>query len=78
MNIGLDLRKANEGNSIGSFFMTHHVSGIFILSISWLLVIGILGYLLPIKIGRVFLLFVLIAHRFGASPWFSGNYGFGM
>jgi uncharacterized sodium:solute symporter family permease YidK len=71
-----DLSKANEGNPIGAFFMAKHISGIFIISIIWLILIAILGYYLPRKISRVFLLFTLIAHSYGASTWLSNNYGF--
>ena len=71
-----DLDKANEGNPIGAFFMGNHVSGIFIISTLWLSLIGILGYYLPRKISRIFLLFTLMAHSYGASTWLSNNYGF--
>jgi uncharacterized membrane protein len=70
------LNAANEGNPIGALFMKHHVSGLFIISILWLILIGVLGYYLPRKISRVFLLFTLIAHSFGASTWLSGRLGF--
>lgn len=56
--------------------MNYHVSGIFIVSGLWLVAIGILGYYLPRKVSRVFLLFTLIAHSFGASTWLSMKYGF--
>lgn len=71
-----DLSVANEGNPIGAFFMRNHVSGIFFISIFWLALIVVLGYYLPRKISRVFLLFTLIAHSFGASTWLSIHYGF--
>lgn len=71
-----ELSAANEGNPIGAMFMKHHVSGLFIISILWLILIGVLGYYLPRKISRVFLLFTLIAHSFGASTWLSGRLGF--
>lgn len=71
-----DLKKANEGNPIGSFFMQNHVSGIFVISIFWLILIGLLGYFLPRRFSRIFLLFTVIAHSFGASTWLSSRYGF--
>lgn len=71
-----DLKVANEGNPIGALFMRNHVSGLFIISAFWLILIGVLGYYLPERISRIFLLFVLIAHSFGASTWLSGRYDF--
>ena len=56
--------------------MGNHVSGIFVISFIWLVIIGILGYYLPRKFSNVFLLFVLIAHSWGASSWISNLYGF--
>jgi hypothetical protein len=71
-----DLAKANEGNPIGSTFMQMHVSGIFLISGIWIMLIAPLGYYLPRKLSKIFLLFVLIAHSFGASTWLSPRYGF--
>jgi hypothetical protein len=71
-----NLNMANEGNPIGNFMMKNHVSGIFIICGIWIILIGILGYYLPKKIARVFLLFALIAHSYGASTWISMKYGF--
>ena len=71
-----NLNLANEANDIGNFMMKQHVSGIFIVCGVWLILIGILGYYIPEKYSRIFLLFVLIAHSFGASTWLSYNYGF--
>jgi hypothetical protein len=71
-----DLTQANEGNPIGGSLMAMDVSGIFIVSGVWLLLIGPLGYYLPRKISKVFLLFVLVAHSYGASTWISPRYGF--
>ena len=71
-----DLTKANEGNPIGGTLMAIDVSGIFIISGIWLLIIGPLGYHLPRKLSRIFLLFVLVAHSYGASTWISPRYGF--
>lgn len=71
-----NLNLANEVNSIGNFMMRQHVSGIFIVCGTWLVLIGVLGYYIPKKYSRIFLLFVLIAHSFGASGWLSYNYGF--
>ena len=71
-----NLNVANEANDIGNFMMKQHVSGIFIVCGIWLILIGILGYYIPKKYSRIFLLFVLIAHSFGASSWLSNNYGF--
>jgi hypothetical protein len=71
-----NLNMANEANPIGNFMMKNHVSGIFIISIIWLILIGVLGYYLPKKISRIFLLFILIVHSWGASSWISMKYGF--
>jgi|GEM_PF-784435 len=67
---------ATEGNPIGALFMKHHVSGLFVISGIWLILIVLLGYHLPRKFSRVFLLFALIAHSFGASTWLSMHWGF--
>ena len=71
-----NLNMANEGNPIGNFMMKSHVSGIFIVCGLWLILIGVLGYYLPRKISRIFLLFVLMAHSWGASTWISMKFGF--
>ncbi len=71
-----DLTKANEGNPIGALFMRNHVSGLFIISGLWIIIIGLLGYFLPQKIKKIFLLFCVLAHSFGASTWLSSRYGF--
>ena len=71
-----DLTKANEGNPIGAFFMRNHVSGLFVISTLWIIVIVLLGYHLPKHIKKVFLLFCVIAHSYGASTWLSNIYGF--
>jgi hypothetical protein len=71
-----DLTKANEGNPIGALFMENHVAGLFIISGLWIFIIGLLGYFLPRQISKVFLLFCVIAHSFGASTWLSNRYGF--
>lgn len=71
-----NLAKANEGNPIGAFFMESHVSGLFVISALWLVAIAVLGYVLPKRVGKIFLLFCVIAHSYGASTWLSGNYGF--
>lgn len=62
-----NLAASNEGNPIGKYFMLNHVSGLFVISGIWLIIIGIAGYYLPSKFSKIFLLFVLIAHSFGAS-----------
>ena len=71
-----NLNMANERNPIGNFMMKNHVSGIFTISIFWLILIGVVGYYLPRKISRIFLLFVLMIHSYGASTWILPNYGF--
>jgi len=71
-----NLEMANEGNPIGNFIMKNHVLGIFVISFFWLIVIGVLGYYLPKKYSRIFLLFVLMVHSLGASTWIIPNYGF--
>ena len=71
-----NLNAANEANDIGNYMMKQHVSGLFIVCGIWLILIGILGFYIPKKYSRIFLLFVLIAHSFGASSWLFDNYGF--
>jgi hypothetical protein len=71
-----DLVKANEGNPIGALFMKNHVSGLFVISGLWIIAIGLLGYFLPRQASKIFLLFCVIAHSFGASTWLSTRYGF--
>ena len=71
-----NLKAGNEGNPIGAIFMANHVSGLFVISFAWLVIILVLGYYLPRRIARVFLLFTLIAHSFGASTRLSNYYGF--
>lgn len=71
-----NLSKANEGNPIGNLMMKNHVSGIFVISGIWLILIGLLGYHLPRKSSRIFLTFAVIAHSYGASTWISPRYGF--
>jgi hypothetical protein len=71
-----NLSQANEGNPIGNMMMKNHVSGIFVISGIWLVLIGLLGYHLPRRWSRLFLLFAVIAHSYGASTWISPRYGF--
>ena len=71
-----DLTKANEGNPIGALFMKNHVSGLFVISGLWIIAIGLLGYFLPRQASKIFLLFCVLAHSFGASTWLSTRYGF--
>jgi len=71
-----NLNVANEANTIGNFMMKQHVSGIFIVCGIWMILIGILGYYIPRKYSRIFLLCVLIGHCFGAGSWLSMLYGF--
>jgi hypothetical protein len=71
-----DLTKANEGNPIGFLFMTNHVLGLFVISAVWIFIIVLLGYFLPRQLSKIFLLFCVIAHSYGASTWLSSRYGF--
>ena len=71
-----NLSKANEGNPIGAFMMANHTSGIFIVCALWLILIRIIGLKLSNRKLKIFALFVLIAHSFGASSWLSNYYGF--
>jgi hypothetical protein len=71
-----DLTKANEANPIGAMFMAYHASGLFIVSGLWILLVGFLGYYLPRRISKMFLLFCVIAHSFGASTWLYNLLGF--
>lgn len=71
-----DLGKANEANPIGAFMMANHTYGIFIICGLWLILIGIIGFTLSDRKLKIFALFVLIAHSFGASSWLSYYYSF--
>jgi len=71
-----NLNMVNEGNPIGNFMMKNHVSGIFVISIMWLILIGVFGYYLPRKLSQIFLLFVLITHSWAASTWIFMEFGF--
>lgn len=71
-----NLDKANEGNPIGASLMANHVSGLFLISGIWIILIITLGYYLPSKLSKYFLLFTLIAHSYGASTWISPRYGY--
>lgn len=71
-----NLSLANEENPIGGFMMKKSIYGIYIISIFWLILISVLGYKLSRKFARIFLLFVFIAHNYGASTWLMSNYGF--
>lgn len=56
--------------------MKNHVSGLFVISALWIIAIGLLGYFLPRQPRKIFLLFCVIAHSFGASTWLSSRHGF--
>lgn len=71
-----NLSAGNEANPIGGFMMRQHVSGIFIVNGAWLLAVILLGYYLPRKYARPFLLFVLIAHTAAGSSWLVGRFPF--
>ncbi|SFF36553.1 hypothetical protein [Spirosoma endophyticum] len=71
-----NLKAANEGNPFGAFLMANYVSGIFLISVVWLIIIGIIGYYVSHKLLKIFVLFVLLAHTWGASSWLSPHYGF--
>ena len=71
-----NLKAKNEGNPIGALFMESHVAGLFVISFLWLVLIGVLGYYLPRRISRVFLLFVLMAQTYGACTWVNLKLGF--
>jgi len=71
-----DLSKANEGNPIGAFMMANHTYGLFIICGFWLVLIALISYKLNNRKLKIFALFVLIAHSFGASSWISFIYGF--
>lgn len=71
-----NLTKSNEGNPIGAFFMSQHITGLFVISGLWLVAISFLGYYLPLRIRKIFLLFCVIAHSYGASTWLFRQYGF--
>jgi hypothetical protein len=71
-----NLNAANEGNPIGAAFMQYHVSGIFVISAIWPILIGVIGLYLPARFLKIFVLFVVMIHTWGASTWISHYYGF--
>jgi hypothetical protein len=71
-----NLSVANEGNPVGAFFMASHWSGLFIISVIWIFIIILLGYILPRPLAKIFLLFCVIAHSYGAATWLTNFYGF--
>ncbi|MCF0075675.1 hypothetical protein LZD49_34705 [Dyadobacter sp. CY261] len=71
-----NLNAANEGNPVGAAFMKYHVSGIFIISAAWPILIAIIGYYLPDRLLKIFVLFIVMIHTWGASTWISHYYGF--
>ncbi|MEM7548178.1 MAG: hypothetical protein AAF363_00780 [Bacteroidota bacterium] len=71
-----NLSKANEGNPLGAVLMANSVYGLFLISGIWIAIIIVAGYYLPRLVSRIFILFVVIAHSYGASTWISSRYGF--
>lgn len=71
-----NLSQANEGNPIGALLMSQHIAGLFILSGLWIGLIIILGLYLHHKLLRYVILFVVIAHSYGAASWLAPRYGF--
>jgi hypothetical protein len=71
-----NLNTVNEGNPIGNIFMKNHVSGIFVITAIELIIIVVGFRFLPAKLGRVFLLFVVIAHTSATFTWLHPRYGF--
>ena len=71
-----NLEMFNEDNPIVANLMRNHISGIFIFTTVWLTLIGLIGCLLPPKLLRIFSLFVVIAHSWGASSWIAYYYSF--
>jgi hypothetical protein len=71
-----DLTKANEANPLGSVAMRNHPSGIFVLTLAWFILIGVVGYLLPITLLRIFSLAIVMGHTVGAATWLMKFYGF--
>ena len=71
-----ELYKAREGNPIGGPLMEQYAYALFGISAIWLIIIAALGSFLPRNAGRVFTLFVVLAHTWGAGSWISSNYGF--
>ena len=56
--------------------MEKHVDGLFIVSGIWWLIISFAGYFLPKRFSKIFLLFTVIAHSYGACTWISPRLGF--
>jgi len=71
-----NLQMVREGNPLIGVLMKHHILGILIFVFLWLLTIGIIGYYLPSKLLRMFSLFVLVIHTYGASSWLAESFGF--
>jgi hypothetical protein len=64
-----NLNQVNEANTLVKALMKSHLLGIFIAHGIWIALIILLGYYLPHKLSRIFLLFVLLANSWGASTW---------
>lgn len=71
-----NLQAGDEANPIGAALMRSHVSGIFLVSFAWLIAIGVIGYLVPERLVKLFTLVILIAHTSGAISWITPHYGF--
>jgi len=71
-----DLNAAAEGNPLVYGFMENSVFGIFIFTLLWLIVIIVISYFLTPKICRIFALFALMGHTWGAATWIGFYYGF--
>lgn len=71
-----NLKIANEANPIGAFAMQNHVSGIFIISSLWLILIGLIGIFLTKKQVPYFSLFVMLCHTWGGSSWVMNHFVF--
>ena len=71
-----NLTKGNEANPIGALFMENHLAGLFVISALWLVVVAMLGYWLPRRAGKMFLLFCVMVHSVGASTWLLNEYGY--
>jgi hypothetical protein len=71
-----NLLSAKEGNPLIKILMINGTSNIFFFVLIWIFTFLSIGYLLPNNLLRVFSLFILVAHTFGAAGWIANSFSF--